>query len=170
MSSRLPIVAIHDAVDAAVARLARVHADRLRCGRGCSMCCVDNLTVYEVEADRIVASHAAFLQTAEPRAPGMCAFLDAEGACRVYAERPYVCRTQGLPLRWYEEDDEGEIVESRDICELNLEGAPLDALDEEDCFQLGHVEEQLMALQAAADGGEMRRVALRDLFLKSTSR
>ena len=31
---------------------------------------------------------------------GACAFLDGEGGCRVYPDRPYVCRTQGLPLRW----------------------------------------------------------------------
>ena len=38
----------------------------------------------------------------EPHPPGACAMLDADGACRVYAARPYVCRTQGLPLRWAE--------------------------------------------------------------------
>jgi len=33
-----------------------------------------------------------------PRAEG-CAALDAEGRCRIYAARPLVCRTHGVPVR-----------------------------------------------------------------------
>src|SRR5262245_46152814 len=98
--SQRELRALHDEVDARAAALAQRHAGRLRCGRGCSACCVDELTVFEVEAERIRRAHTDLLVSGEPHAAGACAFLDAHGACRIYADRPYVCRTQGLPLRW----------------------------------------------------------------------
>jgi Fe-S-cluster containining protein len=157
--------ALHDEVDARAGALARRHAGRLRCGRGCSACCQDELTVFEVEALRISRAHADLLVSGEPHPEGACAFLDAQGACRVYAERPYVCRTQGLPLRWLAESESGEAVEQRDICPLNEPGGPpIEALPEEACWTLGEVEGRLAALQARLDGGALRRVPLRSLF------
>lgn len=159
--------ALHDEVDARAAAVARRHAGRLRCGRGCAACCRDGLTVFEVEADRIRRAHPDLLAEGEPHLPGACAFLDAEGACRVYAERPYVCRTQGLPLRWIEEDAAGGATERRDICPLNEAGPPLTGLPADDCWTLGEVEGRLASLQAARDGGALRRVALRPLFRRA---
>jgi hypothetical protein len=156
--------ALHDEVDARAAALARRHAARLRCGRGCAQCCVDDLTVFEVETERIRRAHVDLLVSGEPHAPGACAFLDAEGACRIYADRPYVCRTQGLPLRWLDEDGEGETVERRDICPLNEAGPALTELPADACWTLGEIEARLAALQSAQDGGALRRVALRSLF------
>ncbi len=154
---------LHATVDALVAPLTARHAARLRCRRGCSGCCVDDLTVFEVEAAAIVRKHGALLRDGRPAEPGACAFLDETGACRIYAERPYVCRTQGLPLRWLDEVD-GEIHELRDVCALNAEGEPLEALPRDACWSLGPVEAKLAELQAKHDGGEGRRVRLRDLF------
>ena len=153
---------LHGIIDELVAPLAQRHAGRLQCQRGCADCCQDGLTVFEIEAARIVAEHPDVLDLA-PHPPGACAFLDAEGACRVYDARPYVCRTQGLPLRWVEERG-AEVVELRDICPKNEEGAPLDALPKDDCWALGPVEDKLAALQGMLDRGALRRVALRDLF------
>ena len=156
---------LYQDIDAQAARLTRLHAGRLRCGRGCSACCVDDVTVYEIEARNIRAHHAGLLREGVPHAVGACAFLDDAGACRIYAQRPYVCRTQGLPLRWLEEDEAAnEIYELRDICPLNETGPPIEALPPSDCWTLGPTEEILSQLQAQADGGQMRRVALRSLF------
>jgi len=157
----MSIVALHEAVDRGVARLQVVHAERLACRRGCSDCCVDELTVFAVEAERIRAAHPSLLADGAPHAVGACAFLDEQGACRVYAERPYVCRTQGLPLRWLDER-EGETVELRDICPLNEAGAPIEALPEEDCFTLGPFEEALAGLATSST-----RTSLRSLFARS---
>ncbi len=161
---------IHDGVDEKAGSLHRQHSDRLQCRRGCSACCVDDITVFEVEADRIRWHWAEFLASAAPHPDGMCAFLDGEGACRVYAHRPYVCRTQGLPLRWLEERD-GATVELRDICHLNEPGEPIEELAVDDCWSLGAIEGELAELQvwaqADADGDRLRRVALRSLFTRS---
>lgn len=156
------LLRLHAVVDELVAPLATRHAARLRCRQGCADCCVDGLTVFEVEAARITA-HAPEVLTQAPGPAGACAFLDGEGACRIYAHRPYVCRTQGLPLRWVEER-RGRVVERRDICPLNAEGEPIERLHKDDCWPLGLVEARLAGLQDLVDGGAGRRVALRDLF------
>lgn len=155
---------LHADVDARARVLSGVHAARLQCRRGCSSCCVDDLTVFEIEAERIRRSHAELLEDATPHARGACAFLDGEGACRIYEARPYVCRTQGLPLRWLDETEEVDAVELRDVCPLNDEGEPVEELPEDECWTLGPVEERLARLQADYDDGRMTRIALRDLF------
>jgi uncharacterized protein len=172
--ARLPLLmkqleALHREVDRRAGALAEKHAARLACRKGCSGCCVDDLTCFEVEAENIRRHHAELLEHGVPHAPGRCAFLDEHGACRIYAQRPYVCRTQGLPLRWEDEDDGGEPVEYRDICPLNDEGDadPIEALPPEDCWTIGPVEAALQRLQHALDGGALKRVRLRDLFRRS---
>lgn len=160
--------ALHAEIDLLAGGVAGQH--ELQCRRGCASCCVDELTVFEVEADRIRESFGELLATGQPGPVGACAFLDGEGACRIYEARPYVCRTQGLPLRWLEEDEEDEIVEFRDICPLNAEATPPETLEEEACWTIGPFEERLSELQAASDGGAMRRTPLRDLFAPSKPR
>ncbi len=157
------LVRLHAVVDELTTPLHARHADRLQCRRGCADCCVDDLSVFQVEAARIQAAYPDVLASS-PHPPWACAFLDEAGACRVYEARPYVCRTQGLPLRWLEER-RGRVVERRDICPLNGEGPPLGALPKDDCWSLGPVEDRLRQLQEGVDGGEGQRVALRALFV-----
>lgn len=162
---------LHAVVDELSRPLADAHGERLRCRAGCSACCTDGLTVFEIEADVIVARHEALLRDESPHPEGACAFLDAAGRCRIYASRPYVCRTQGLPLRWVEEDDDGAPVEARDVCPLNDEvGPPLEELPADRLWTIGPFEARLADRQRAADGGEGRRVALRDLFDERSDR
>lgn len=140
------------------------HRSRLHCGLGCHDCCADDLTVLPVEALAILRSHGPLLEHGTPHPEGRCAFLDAQGACRIYTERPYVCRTQGLPLRYFEEDDEEEVHERRDICPHNLAGEPLSALDDAGLWLIGPHEVALSDLQFALAGDEEGRVSLRGLF------
>ncbi|MEC8425266.1 MAG: YkgJ family cysteine cluster protein [Myxococcota bacterium] len=159
--------ALHDAVDRRAGPIASAHAGRLACGRGCSSCCQDDLTVYEVEALRIEAEFSDLLATSMAAPRGACAFLDDTGACRIYAARPYVCRTQGLPLRWLEEAEDWEFTERRDICHLNADGPALGDLPAEEVWEVGPVEDRLAYAQEALDGGALRRVTLRSLFRRT---
>jgi hypothetical protein len=152
------VAALHAAVDAAVAALRARLGAALRCGVGCTACCVDDVTVFEVEAAAILAAAAA--DGGLPGPTGRCALLGVDGACRVYEVRPYVCRTQGLPLRWLDDADD-EVVERRDVCPENDPLIDLLDLDETQCWALGPWEGRLAALQAAVDGGALRRVSLR---------
>jgi hypothetical protein len=156
------IVALHADVDRVTRRLHVVHAARSHCREGCSSCCVDDLTVFEVEAARVRLRYSELLATGAPHAAGACAFLDERGACRIYAERPYVCRTQGLPIRWSEDEGDGD-VELRDICPLNEAGKPIAQLAADECWTLGPVEVRLALLQLASEP-RSTRVRLRDLF------
>ena len=170
---------LHDEIDGRAGVVAKVHAERLLCRRGCSSCCLDGLTVRRIEAERIRRAHPDLLERGEPHPSGGCAFLDSEGACRIYDDRPSVCRSQGLPLRVLFENDEGDIEERRDICPLNLVGGPpLEDLDEESFWLIGPFELRLGRLDEAFTSGADRRVldesersddaddriALRDLF------
>lgn len=155
----------HALVDEASAPVARANQGRLQCRSGCSDCCVDGLTVFTIEADVIRRHHPELLEHEEPHPPGACAFLDSEGRCRIYAERPYVCRTQGLPLRWIEQEDD-EVFEARDICPKNTDGGPsLEELAADECWSLGPFEARLAEKQ-----GDGKRVALRSLFAQSKRR
>jgi hypothetical protein len=154
----------HAEVDRLAGHLETRHADRLRCGKGCSDCCVDHLTVFDVEAERIRRAHPRLLREGRPHSEGRCALLDDDGACRVYDVRPYVCRTQGLPLRWIEPDPAGGILEYRDICPLNeLTDQPLETIPHDGCWTLGPGEHELATIQRSWTG-DGRRIRLRELF------
>jgi hypothetical protein len=155
---------LHREVDALTSQVTAKHAGRLGCRRGCAGCCQDDLSVLAIEAARIRAYHATLLEQARPHCPGACAFLDGEGACRIYEQRPYVCRTQGLPLRWFEQDADSWGRELRDVCPLNLRGVDLDALSEDAVWLIGPFEIRLASLQAEFGGEQVQRVPLRSLF------
>ncbi len=158
------VESLHASMDLEVRAITVRLGDRITCRRGCTDCCVDDLTVFEAEADRIRREAGERLAGAEAHAAGACAFLDPEGACRIYESRPYVCRTQGLPLRWFEEADDGTVVEYRDICPLNDHGDPIEAISESDCWTIGPAEERLVRIQRASGSERNRRVVLRELF------
>ena len=154
---------LHQEVDALARAIAARLPDTLRCRPGCADCCLDGLVVFAAEAELIALRHGGLLRGARSHPRGNCAFLGEDLGCRIYGERPYVCRVQGLPLRWLEEDRTGNLAERRDVCprsELDLSVA---ALPEECCWPVGPFEQRLAELQRQLDGS-LERVALRSLF------
>ncbi|GIU82233.1 MAG: YkgJ family cysteine cluster protein [Acidobacteria bacterium] len=151
----------YDEVDQEVRRLKSIHSERLKCKKGCASCCIDGITVFQVEAENIKFHYKKLLREEKPHGIGKCAFLDESGACRIYENRPYVCRTQGLPLRWLDEENE---IEYRDICPLNENGEPIENLEPDKCLTIGIFESRLAGLQLKFGNGKMKRVALRSLF------
>ncbi|MFT6395961.1 MAG: hypothetical protein ACJAYU_000703 [Bradymonadia bacterium] len=149
-----PIDKLHAQISGSAATLEVRHEALLQCRSGCSGCCVDELTVFDVEADRIRRDFPEVLRE-EAGPAGACAFLDSEGRCRVYAARPYVCRTQGLPIRWFAGDP---VAEYRDICELNDTGL-LTTFEPDECWLIGPTEHALAGLRRSDE-----RVPLRSLF------
>lgn len=158
----------YQTVDSQTAKLEKIHAEHLNCKKGCSACCVDDISVFDIEAENIKQNHGDLIESAKPHHIGMCAFLNENGACRIYENRPYVCRTQGLPLRWFDEIED-ELVELRDICPLNEEGVPVENLEEEKCWTIGEFESKLAELQKEFGQGKNKRIKLRKLFKSNIS-
>lgn len=153
---------LHHAVDRGVDEVSQSYNDRLQCRSGCHGCCLDGITVFQIEADLIREQASTDLRGASP-SPAGCAFLSSDGRCRIYHARPYVCRTQGLPLRWHTDLDE----ELRDICALNDE-VDIMALSPDDCWTLGPIEYQLQRIQRAKYQA-LQRIGLRELFMEISS-
>ncbi len=86
-------------VDAAVAAAFTSAADAVVCAKGCDSCCAPGLSVLPVEAERIARFLEDNAMVGVGRRGDRCAFLDDDGACAIYAARPLLCRTHGLPLR-----------------------------------------------------------------------
>jgi len=99
---------LHAKVDAFFARVETRHGDDMQCRTGCADCCRVRLTVTAVEAAAIrdliagwpAAQRRALADAGADRAPAdRCAALDEAGRCRIYAARPIVCRSHGVPVR-----------------------------------------------------------------------
>jgi len=58
---------------------------------------------------------------------GACAALDANGRCSIYAARPLVCRSHGVPVR-YEETGK-RALPLLDVCPKNFTGHDLAGVD-----------------------------------------
>ncbi len=90
-------------VDSFTDRVLSAYADDVVCARGCTDCCLTDISVFPVEADAVLAAfrqlpEATRARLRERAARGdNCVFL-LDGGCAVYQERPIICRSQGLPL------------------------------------------------------------------------
>ncbi|NLH15474.1 MAG: hypothetical protein GX455_02735 [Phycisphaerae bacterium] len=104
-------------VDDRIGRLETIHGGHLVCRAGCCDCCV-NLTVFAVELYAIasqLAESGTKKMRFDPRAS--CGWLE-NGFCRIYAVRPIICRTHGLPVTIPQENgSEGKEVS---FCPLNF--------------------------------------------------
>lgn len=97
--------------------------EHITCSEGCSSCCTA-ITLFPVEAAALKAAldalpvdeASAILQHVAGHAGDERCPLLSNHRCLLYAARPIICRTHGLPIL-YLEDDEQRV----DCCPLNLE-------------------------------------------------
>lgn len=132
-------------VDALCRRLYKIHSKHLLCRKGCFSCCTD-ISVLAVEAYAILMGFPSMIPEnknseaeeenlsdfsgSNTSKQNLCAFLDQDGACRIYPFRPLICRTHGLPLLYLMEeyDTDGERVQAAVpqwqlfYCDLNFQG------------------------------------------------
>jgi hypothetical protein len=149
-------------IDAKVAEISGHQADQLACARGCHACCAPGLTVTAVEAAAIAAhiqcqsDQLLIVQALAAEDPwnGMrCSFLGRDGACSIYAVRPVVCRTQGLPIAI----DGGQLT----ACTLNFGDGlqdlpPGDRIDQKTLSTLLYVVNERFCVNERFGGGERR--------------
>jgi len=132
-----PYRQVVELADAFFERTQARHPGQMRCGDGCSLCCQQELEVLLVEA--IVLLAALQREPASRRAnlggEHGCALL-VDDRCALYAARPLICRTHGLPIRQGSPTDlarqrapAAASTASISCCELNfLAGFPADAV------------------------------------------
>lgn len=142
-------------------KIAEKNALNMECKKGCSQCCMTDISVFEIEADRIrdyVRTHVADsekrdqLQKVWETKPiaGACHFL-IENQCSIYEARPVICRTQGLPLYLSTEN-------VLDFCPFNFkDGNP----DKSDWLNLERLNTMLSI--AAKSGGKDGRITFKKL-------
>ncbi len=103
---RNPVITLQENASGFFDKIQQKHSTQMECKAGCSKCCMTDISVFEIEADRIVEWFEQ--QTIEkkvelkkvweaPNEKGACSFL-YEGSCSIYEARPLICRTQGLPI------------------------------------------------------------------------
>jgi len=157
-------VELRDKVDHFAERITAAYPNQVNCRRGCRGCCETDLTVFPVEAEPIEAA----LTTLPPETLARvrqrrlrqehCVFL-VEDECVVYAQRPLICRTQGILLQV----DRG----ARTACPLNFAGeGEVEALPVTDVLNLNTLNLMLSVLHRLHIGQtaqEDRRVRLADL-------
>ena len=117
--ARQALVILRSRVDAHF-EAARERSPRsLACTEGCHDCCHPGLSVFELEAapirDALMridpgSRERVRGQGADPRSDRCALLLD--GRCSVYAQRPLICRSHGLPVA----DDAGQV----SWCPLNF--------------------------------------------------
>lgn len=162
------LTAFYKKLDATISKIEKHHKKKLNCGKGCKDCCIDGITVFEVEAFYI-KHYNKTLGKFKPvlKDDACCCFLNEVNECIIYETRPYVCRTQGLPLRWLDELETGEIIEMRDICPLNEKSIKVESLPQKQVWRIGPFEEKLASLQFKYRKSRMKRVTLKSLLKHS---
>jgi Fe-S-cluster containining protein len=163
-------------IDEAAAAIAARRSAALHCAPGCAQCCIGGLSVLSVEAFAIQEHLDAHGLAAGGEGPAdACVFLDDVGRCKIYAARPVVCRTQGLPIRMKrgeepqaDQQQKLQILPDVEVCDLNFVDAkpgPDDVLDGETLSALlGVVEQRFRA--AAGLPQKMERIPLSALALE----
>jgi hypothetical protein len=162
-------------VDAFFGRVRERYPDALHCEKGCSSCCNQHLSVITTEFRRIAqavlalppAGRAALsVRLDAGRADPRCPLLDDAGACRVYAARPMICRSHGLPIALpaavAASGSAPTEPPGRDVCPLNFTaGPPLEAVDADCVLDLSHFD-RVLGLIDRLGGGDGGRVDLID--------
>jgi len=127
----------------------------------------DHLATLPQEVREALASRAVLGD------PSFCPALEADGRCSIYAARPLICRTHGLPIRFAPAEAPGTRSHARslpmiDACPKNFAGEDLGALDAASVLDQATLSTVLGALDAAHADAEGRprgeRVAMEALL------
>jgi hypothetical protein len=149
-------------IDAFFVRVETRHGDDMRCSTGCSDCCHVRLTITATEAAAIRGEIASWqpdrrgaLAANAAASTDRCSALDPAGRCLIYAARPVVCRSHGVPIRMRE--DSLPVVQS---CFRNF----THATPEPDCILDQETLSALVLAVDRADGGDGTRIDLASLL------
>ncbi len=117
---------------------------QMQCAKGCASCCILE-TIVPLEA-HIIASALTLssqeqLKEKESQKNGNCVFLH-HAECAIYAVRPIICRTHGLPIQHPD-------CRQPDVCPLNFTSMELTTLDPQWILNAETITGNLMRLNLA---------------------
>lgn len=170
----MSVLNLYQKVSSFEASLPNEHKVLSQCKSGCARCCYADLSVFEVEAQNIRNWFSILPQneksllrekwsvpqkealTFQNEQQKSCVFLHDE-KCSIYEARPLICRTQGLPLKFKDNNDV-----YIDICPLN--DSILQVSEEPDVLNLELVNLILSQIETVDAKGIARdRIKLVDL-------
>ncbi|HYQ56354.1 MAG TPA: YkgJ family cysteine cluster protein [Draconibacterium sp.] len=126
--------------------LENLHKTNMRCSAGCDKCCMD-YSILPIEFFSIVEALEKRNNTPSINTEAddsSCIFLNNH-KCEIYAERPIICRTHGLPLLYMNEDARWKL----SACELNFTEFDMEQFSEENTFPQDKFNSKLFLLNKA---------------------
>ena len=134
---------LRNQVDQISAHLEKIHRPHLACKMGCDLCCMD-YSIFPLEfysiADQL-SKQDLKLDLPVVKDKESCVFLK-DHKCTIYAERPIICRTHGLPLLYVNEEEEWEL----SACELNFTEFDTEEFNTENTFPQDRFNSELFML------------------------
>jgi uncharacterized protein len=131
---------LRDELDVYCSRLYEFHVPHLMCKAGCDQCCMD-FGMLPIEFFAIRQEAGERIRNGEVSlSESGCPFL-IDHRCVIYQSRPFICRTQGLPLLFMN-DDQCEL----SACELNFTEFDFDEFSEENTFPQDQYNSRLFLL------------------------
>ncbi len=135
-------IALRESSDDRIATLSKQHKAHMRCKSGCYYCCEDfGLLPIEFFLISKQLKNGTFARR-ETTKTGECPFL-IDTNCAIYAHRPMICRNQGSPLLFMDDD-----IWSLSVCELNFTEVADDFFNEGNTYSLDTYNSKLYMLNA----------------------
>jgi uncharacterized protein len=151
--------ALREKVDHFFLDVRKKYPTSFQCGSGCHSCCQPNLSVSPLEANFLKESNqkerALANEQANPFGGTRCSFLNPEGLCLVYEQRPLLCRSHGLPLSFL--NDKEKVI---DVCSLNFADLELEHLPGTDFLNLDLINTLLNLLNKSSGHDPLQRIPL----------
>ena len=181
-SPSAPLQQLAVKIDGFFDRVMQRHPTDMQCASGCADCCMVELSVTAAEAAAVTALVAALAtevrdglgaraRAAAPSvgtdaapAPDRCCALDENNRCSIYAARPIVCRSHGVPVRLG-----GTRPEDITSCHRNFTARGPAAADADCVLDQTLLSAMLLTINRAGGHGDDRRT-LRDVIADATRR
>lgn len=123
---------LRNELDAEISKLEIMHTSKMQCRKGCDSCC-ESIRIFPIEyhfiQNQINKADLPALKL-KHRFSKSCRFL-VNGSCQIYKFRPFICRTQGLPLLY--ENQQGNGYELS-VCKLNFKDVRVEVFNAENAL------------------------------------
>lgn len=132
---------LQDNLNSRIAELEKIHEKHITCKNKCSACCM-NFGILPIEFYAIKNALGNQIFTQNSNNLEECALLQ-NNSCSIYKFRPFICRTQGLPNVYFNDETE---VWDLSVCELNFTNVNESYFTEENCLFMDEYNEALRKL------------------------